>query len=493
MRKSGILLHISSLPNDYGIGTMGHEAYEFVDYLKKCGQTVWQILPLSQTSFGDSPYQSFSIYAGNPYFISLETLEKEGLLAADDYAFIKWRKNERYVDYDIIYENIFDVFRKAYERFIKKHDHFDRFKVFCQKNVWLEDYSLFMALKDAHNGRPWNEWESSIRFREAAAVKKACDELSAEMDFYKFLQFKFFEQWFGLKQYANENGVEIIGDIPIYTAYDSADVWCAPELFQLNSDRLPTVVAGFPPDGFSPKGQLWGNPIYNWDKMKEDEFEWWTERIAFAKKIYDVVRIDHFIGFDRYYAIPFGNADAIEGEWRDGPKYPLFNVIKEKTGKGGIIAEDLGIITPSVRKLLRQASYPGMKIMQFAFDADGKSEYLPQNNYVVYTSTHDNDTVAGWIMSADRSVRGFAKEYLGVTRYAQVPKAVIKLAWTSTADTAITTISDLCGYGSEARINIPSTLGGNNWRWRTAKADFSEENAAFLKRLTQLSNRIVNE
>lgn len=493
MRKSGILLHIASLPNDYGIGTLGREAYDFADYLKKCGQTIWQILPLSQTSYGDSPYQSFSIYAGNPYFVSMETLEEEGLLLHEEYAEENWRENERYIEYGTLYSSFYKVMKLAYKRFKEKGGLSGKaYKAFKKEQSWLAEYSLFMALKDEHDGKPWNEWEDKYRLHDDKALSAFAKKHTDEIELYSFLQFKFFEQWFKLKEYVNNLGIEIIGDIPIYTAYDSVDVWKEPNLFRLDEDRLPVVVAGFPPDDFSKDGQLWGNPIYDWDKMREEGFAWWVARMSAAKKLYDVVRIDHFIGFDRYYAIPYGSKTAAVGEWCKGPGYELFKVIKEKTGKDGIIAEDLGIITPSVRRLLKQAAYPGMKVLQFAFDPNADSAYLPQNftntNCVVYTSTHDNDTVAGWFSDSDKAVKKFCKEYLGVKRAAEIPHAFIKLAWFSIADYAVTTIQDLCGYGSEARINIPSTLGCN-WKWRAVKSDFSEENAEYLKTLTKMSNR----
>lgn len=493
MRKSGILHHIASLPNKYGIGTMGKEAYNFVDWLKSAGQSLWQILPLSQTSYGDSPYQSFSIYAGNPYFISLETLEDEGLLKHEEYAEIEWCENPRYVDYATMYNNFYKVMKIAYERFISANGNVsEEYSTFVENNPWLKNYTLFMALKDAHDGKSWSEWEDSIRLREPEAVAAAEKKHSAEMAFYTFLQFKFFQQWNKLKAYANANGIEIIGDIPIYCALDSADVWCEPELFQLDENRVPTVVAGFPPDGFSADGQLWGNPIYDWDRMKQDNYRWWVSRMSFAKKLYDIVRIDHFIGFNSYYAIPFGNTTAHGGHWCEGPKYDLFRVIKEETGKDGIIAEDLGIITPSVRKLLKQAAYPGMKVLQFGFDPTGKSEYLPQNytsqNCVVYTATHDSDTAAGWFNDLDRKTKRFVKEYLGIRRASELPTALIDIAWKSTADMAMTTIQELCNFGSEARINIPSTVG-NNWRWRALEEDFTAESAAYLNRLTEITNR----
>lgn len=493
MRRSGILMHISSLPNAYGIGTMGKEAYDFVDFLVRSGQSIWQILPLSQTSYGDSPYQSFSIYAGNPYFISLEELEKERLLEHAEYAEVKWSESPRYVDYSTMYDNFYAVMRKAYARFSKAKG--ADYAKFLEENPWLGDYSLFMALKDAHGGKAWGEWEEPIRRREPKAVADAEAKYAEDMDFYCFLQFKFFEQWEQLKTYANDNGIEIVGDIPIYCALDSADVWCEPELFQLDKDLNPIVVAGFPPDGFSKDGQLWGNPIYDWDKMKEENFRWWIGRMSFAKKLYDIVRIDHFIGFNSYYAIPFGDTTARNGKWCEGPKYPLFEVIKEKTGEGGIIAEDLGIITPAVRLLLNQCGYPGMKVLEFAFDPTGESEFLPQNftstNCLAYTATHDNDTVAGWVSTADEDSLDFCREYLGVEDDRDIPRAFVKLGWTSIADIAMTTIQELCGYGTEARINVPSTLGGNNWRWRASEEDLSDDNAEWLLKLTKLSNRFA--
>ena len=393
-----------------------------------------------------------------------------------------------------MYENFYKVMRLAFGRFSKAMNGnvSEEYKAFVAENPWLENYTLFMALKDAHGGKSWCEWETLLRLRDVTAVYSAKKKYAKDMEFYAFLQFEFFRQWYKLKKYANDNGIQIIGDIPIYCALDSADVWCEPQLFQLDRDRVPTVVAGFPPDAFSEDGQLWGNPIYDWDRMKQENYRWWVGRMSFAKKLYDIVRIDHFIGFNSYYAIPFGSKTAHGGEWHDGPKYDLFNVIKRETGKGGIIAEDLGIITPSVRKLLKQAAYPGMKVLQFAFDPTGKSEYLPQNytsqNCVVYTSTHDSDTALGWFNNLDRTTKQFVKEYLGVRHAAELPEAFIDIAWKSTADMAMTTMQELCGFGTEARINVPSTIG-NNWRWRTLDSDFTAKSAAYLDRLTEISNR----
>ncbi|MFT3950429.1 MAG: 4-alpha-glucanotransferase [Oscillospiraceae bacterium] len=491
MRSSGLLLHIASLPNDSGIGTMGRETYAFVDYLEQCGQSVWQVLPLSPTSYGDSPYQSFSVFAGNPYLISLEFLERDGLLKSDVYKKTDLFTDPRRIDYGLLYETLFPILKLAFARF----DLTDAaFCAYCADNSeWLREYGLFMALKDAHDGLPWNAWEKPLRERDTAAIAQAKLKFAAEIDFWCFLQYQFYAQWTALKRYANGKGIQIIGDIPIYCAYDSVDVWCEPALFQLDEALNPIVVAGFPPDAFSPDGQLWGNPIYDWEKMQADGFRWWIKRIAFAKSIYDTVRIDHFIGFNRYYAIPFGSPTARGGHWAEGPGYVLFQAVKAATGKGGIIAEDLGIITPAVRKLLRECGYPGMKVLQFGFSPDGDSAYLPQNytspNCVVYTGTHDNETVMGWVKSADKKTLGFCKSYLGVRKNAEIAWGFIDLAWKSIARISVTTVQDLCGYGNEARINTPSTLGGN-WQWRALPSDFSDSNAQRLRELTALSNRL---
>lgn len=490
-RKSGILMHISSLPSEYGIGRFSKEAYDFVDYLAGCEQKYWQILPLSPTSYGDSPYQSFSIHAGNPYFIDLETLVEEGLLNKSDFESIKWYDDERYVDYDKLYKENFKVLRKAYAKF--KNNVPKKFDEYIKCNdYWLSDYALFMSLKDAHNGSAWNYWETPLVKREEKAIKQAREKYKDDIGFWKFTQYKFFEQWFKLKEYANKSGIEIIGDIPIYVAYDSADVWCSPELFELDEDLSPINVAGCPPDIFSPLGQLWGNPLYNWDLMKKDNYSWWINRIETAKNTYDIVRIDHFRGFDSYYSIPFGDKDATGGQWKDGPKIDLFKAVKESLGKVNIIAEDLGFITPSVKKLLRQSGYPGMKVLEFSFEPDADSMYLPQNfktsNCFVYTGTHDNDTLKGWTYTENKNNVKYAMDYLGVKRKKDLPWAIIRLAWTSTAKTAIAQLQDFLELGSEARMNIPSTVG-NNWRWRALKSDFTPELQKKIAKLTRLCGR----
>lgn len=492
MRSSGMLLNISSLPNAYGIGTMGREAYKFVDFLKKSKLHYWQVLPLSQTSYGDSPYQSFSIYAGNPYFIDLEKLEEEGLLKPEEYKGIVWSENKRYVDYGFLYETIYPIFKKAFKRFDLNDV---SFKEFCKKNSnWLADYSLFMALKDAHDGKSWTEWEEELRLAKKTALKKAYEKYKNECAFWSFLQYKFFTQWEALKKYANENGIEIIGDIPIYCALDSVEVWLSPKLFQLNSKKIPTDVAGCPPDCFSPLGQLWGNPLYNWEYHKKTDFDWWVHRIDFAVKLYDVVRIDHFRGFEGYYAIPFGSADAVNGEWRRGPGFELFDTAKKRLGKLSIIAEDLGFITKDVARLLKKCGFPGMKVMQFAYDADAKSTYLPCNfktpNCIVYTGTHDSETSVGWANTTPRENVRFCLDYAGYKRYKDIPDAFLTAAWSSIADTAMTQLQDVLGLGSEGRMNIPSTIG-TNWRWRAIDEDFTDELANKLALYTERYNRAV--
>ena len=489
MRKSGVLMHITSLPGAYGIGTLGKEAFAFVDFLEAAGQSYWQILPLTPTGYGDSPYQSCSAYAGNHYLINLELLVEEGLLLEEELANVTWCHKDTKADFGLLYNNRLPVLRKAYARFRDS----EALDAFCKENAdWLADFALFMALKERFGGKPWYQWEEELKFRRSQTLEKARTELAEQIRFYSFVQYLFDRQWTALRGYAKEHGIRIIGDVPIYVPLDSVEVWSEPELFQLDEQLRPIKVAGCPPDAFTADGQLWGNPIFNWDRMKQDNYRWWVGRMRFAKQLYDIVRIDHFIGFNSYYAIPFGSKTAHGGEWREGPKYDLFKVIKQETGNGGIIAEDLGIITPSVRRLLKQAAYPGMKVLQFAFSPDGKSEYLPQNytstNCVVYTATHDSDTAIGWYKDLDRETKRFCKEYLGIRRGAELPDAFIRLAWRSTADMAMTTIQELCGFGSEARINVPSTIG-NNWRWRALESDFTEEKALWLNRLTEICNR----
>ena len=489
MRAGGILMHISSLPNSYGIGKLGKEAYEFADFLKKAGQRYWQILPISPTSYGDSPYQSFSIYAGNPYFIDLEALEAEGLLKPGEYKTVDFGKDAESVDFGLLYKTVFKVLKKAYKRFEPDFD----FKRFESNNKWLDNYALFMALKDAHGGKAWEQWEAPIRGFEKKAIAEAREKYKSDIGFYKFLQYTYFKQWYKLKEYVNSLGIKIIGDIPIYVAYDSADVWADPKYFLLDKDKKPIDVAGCPPDAFAAKGQLWGNPLYRWDVMKKENYRWWISRIKAASEIYDVVRIDHFRGFESYYSIPYGRDDAVIGEWRKGPDVELFREIKKQLGRLDIIAEDLGFLTPKVNKMLRLCGYPGMKVLEFAYDPEYKSAYLPHNfkssNCICYTGTHDNETLVGWVSGLKRKEAKFFRDYLGVSRNKDIPWAMIRLAWSSVSDTAIAQMQDFLELGSDARMNIPSTLGGN-WQWRARQGVFTDELAEKILALTKMYNRL---
>ncbi len=484
MRSSGVLLHISSLPSPYGIGTMGREAYRFVDFLKKSGQSYWQILPICPTGYGDSPYQSFSSFAGNPYFIDLDMLVRDGLITKAEIA-QSGLENDAFVDYEKQYEKRFPLLRKAYDRFAKKIT--NEFMNFCKEEAaWLDDYSLFMAIKNDLGGIPFEQWEKGLKFRRASAIERAERRLGREMGFYKFLQYKFAEQWGALKAYANKNGIKIIGDLPIYVARDSADVWTNPSAFMLDRDLTPKLVAGCPPDAFSEDGQLWGNPVYNWTYLKKHGYDFWCRRIARQMKFYDVLRIDHFRGFESFYTIPYGNETARGGAWKKGPGMSLFNAIKNELGKLDIIAEDLGYITPEVAKLLKNCGYPGMKVLQFAFDSREESNYLPHTyknrNSVVYVGTHDNDTAEGWMTSAAPEDVEYAKRYLGLTAKEGYAWGLIRGAAATVSDTAIYTMQDLLSLGSEARMNTPSVAQGN-WRWRMAKMP----TAALEKRLYKLT------
>lgn len=491
MRKSGILMHISSLPSKYGIGKMGKSAYDFVDFLVSAGVKCWQILPLSPTSYGDSPYQSFSVYAGNPYFIDFETLKREGLIKKSDYEDIKWQDNDRQVNYSIIYNNCFKVLRQAYKTY--KRDISKRYKEFVEKNKsWLDDYALFMALKFKNDGKPWYEWDKKLAMRDESALKKASAELEKETEFFRFIQYKFFRQWNNLKKYANDRGIEIIGDMPIYVSYDSVEAWASPELFQFDKHKKPKDVAGCPPDDFAVTGQLWGNPLYDWEYHKKTGYKWWTERLKFSASIYDIVRIDHFRGFESYYAIPYGDETAENGEWRKGPGAELFKTAEKELGKLNIIAEDLGFITEDVYKMLAEVGYPGMKVLQFAFGGDSTSEHLPHNftssNCIAYTGTHDNETLKGWVSSQSADSLKYCMAYLGIKKKKDIPKGIIKQTWASVAQTAIAQIQDFLNSDPSARMNTPSTLGCN-WQFRTTESDFTDKLAKRILKLNKLYNR----
>lgn len=492
MIRNGMLLPIASLPSPYGIGGFSKEAYEFIDLLEETGQKLWQILPLGPTSYGDSPYQSFSTFAGNPYFIDLDTLAEKGWLTKEACEASDYGDNESYIDYGRIYNSRFVLLKQAFLNSDVLSD--EKFTEFCKANQhWLPDYALYMALKNQNDGKSWIEWEEEIRLRKPEAVEYYKKELEEECNFYEFLQYEFHEQWTKVKEYAHEKGIQIVGDVPIYVAFDSADTWANPELFQLDEKNLPLGVAGCPPDAFSATGQLWGNPLYNWAYHKKTGYDWWLKRIAYCFDLYDIVRIDHFRGFDEYYSIPYGDETAVNGHWEKGPGMDLFNTVKEKLGELDIIAEDLGFLTESVFQLLKDSGYPGMKVLQFAFDPSEDSDYLTykyQRNCVVYTGTHDNDTTAGWFEKLSDGDKEVALRYMNsfYTPKEEQHWDLIALAMRSTADTCIIPVQDFLGLGSEARINMPSTLG-DNWKWRMTKGAFSEELKEKIRRMTKLYGR----
>ena len=497
MRKAGILFPIFSLPSPYGIGTFGKESYEFVDFLKEAGQSLWQILPLGPTGYGDSPYQSFSSFAGNPYFIDLDTLINDGLLTRQECDTVDFGSNPEDIDYEKLYFGRFKLYKKAMVR-AKEQGILSskKYKKFVKDNSnWLEDYALYMAVKDSFGGVNFMEWDEEIRLREKKAIAKFSKELSEEIECYKFQQFLFQNQWISLKKYANKKGIELIGDIPIYVAFDSADTWANPELFQLDSKGYPTAVAGCPPDCFTADGQLWGNPLYKWTEHKASGYKWWLDRMKRCFELYDIVRIDHFRGFDEYWAVPYGDKTAVGGKWLKGPGYSLFAAINKEFGAGRIIAEDLGFITDSVRSLIKKCGYPGMKILQFAFDESGESEHLPHycdKNYVVYTGTHDNFTLKAWIDQMDKPSVKCAKRYLGVKKRKQLHEAFIRSAMSTSAESCIIPIQDYMMLGNEARINAPSTLG-INWRWRIKAQDLSPELAKYIKKYAKVYCRLVKK
>ena len=483
---------ISSLPSPWGIGTLGEEAYRFVDFLAAGGQSCWQVLPLGPTGYGDSPYQSFSSFAGNPYFIDLDILAEWGFLKPEEYQSRNWGEDPEQVDYQALYQNRFQVLRLACSR-LGRGDLFELRRT-LGKADWLENYALFMALKDKFGGVAWLEWPEDLRLRKPAALNAARKELAEDIQFWKSVQCLFFNQWWNLKEYAGQKGVSIIGDLPIYVALDSADVWSNPEQFQLDQvTGLPTEVAGCPPDGFAPDGQLWGNPLFDWERMKEDGYAWWLRRVSFQFQLYDTLRIDHFRGFDSYYAIPYGDTTARDGRWRPGPGIDFFKTVNKTLGKKDIIAEDLGFLTPSVRRLLKASGYPGMKVLEFAFDSrDTGSGYLPHCypvRCVAYAGTHDNDTIQGWMASAPKKDVAFAKAYLRLNKREGYHWGMMRAVWASPAELTVMQFQDLLGLGGEARMNIPSTLG-NNWRWRALPGAFDERLSRRLYRETQVYQRL---
>ena len=491
-RAGGILLHPSSLPGRYGIGDLGPQAYRFVDWLVSTGCKLWQVLPLGPTGYGDSPYQCFSAFAGNPYLISVEALIADGFLAEADLADMPSFDDSR-VDYGQLIPWKLDLLQKAYGRLPSAEDDApDQFEQFRNENAaWLDDYALFMSLKEANGGGAWSDWEEALRRRERSALENARAEYHDEILRHSFYQFLFFRQWEKLRAYANEHEIKIIGDIPIFIAYDSADAWANPDLFYLDENSLPTAVAGVPPDYFSATGQLWGNPLYRWDVHKQSDYAWWLERFRSVLSFVDVVRLDHFRGFAGYYEIPYGAPTAETGQWMTGPGKDFFNTVSRKFGasdNGGlpIIAEDLGVITPDVVELRDGFNLPGMKILQFGFSG-ADNAFLPHNyptHCVAYTGTHDNDTAIGWFHSAPLEERDFALRYLNSdgTDFAW---DLIRSVWSSVAVYAIAPMQDVLSLGTEARMNYPSRLGGN-WEWRMAEEDMDAASAERLQEFNEL-------
>lgn len=501
-RSAGVLLHPTSLPGRYGIGDLGDSAYHFVDFLVAAKQRLWQVLPLGPTGYGDSPYQSFSAFAGNPLLISPDRLVIDGFLPAEAVEDVP-EFPPAAVDFGSVIEYKNALLRLAHEHFLANghDDHHAAFDRFCQNTAyWLDDYALFMALKQHHNeheGGVWNTWPKPIAKRQVRAMKQWTKDLAGEIALHKFLQFLFFKQWLELKAYANRNGVKIIGDLPIFVANDSADVWAHPNLFHLDKNGSPSVVAGVPPDYFSETGQRWGNPLYNWNKVAENGYSWWIQRIHMNLVQTDIVRIDHFRGFEAYWEIPASEPTAVIGRWVKGPEAALFDAIQAKLGELPIIAEDLGVITPEVEALREQFGFPGMRILQFAFGGERNSSFLPYNyvrNTVVYTGTHDNETTLGWYLNATEDERDHVRRYT-VSSGRDIVWDLIRLAYASVADIAIIPMQDLFVLGNEARMNYPGREGGW-WQWRYTKEMFSARApgvAMGLTELAQLYGRVPEE
>ena len=484
MRKSGILMHITSLPGPYGLGTMGKAAYAFVDFLKDAGQSAWQVLPLSPTGYGDSPYQSCSTYAGNHYLIDLDTLVEKGLLKKEQLQDIRWNVREDKADYGLLYNSRLKVLRLAYENFIPDA----AFDKFCLENsMWLSDFSLFMALKDANGGKAWYQWEEGLKRREPEAMWNARQSLKDNVRFYSFVQYLFYTQWDALRQYAHDHGVEIIGDVPIYVPLDSCDVWSNPELFQLDETLTPTAVAGCPPDAFSEDGQLWGNPLYRWDRHAKDGYSWWLRRLGAAGRLYDVVRIDHFRGFESFWSVPYGDETARGGKWVKGPGMDFINAVKNGLPSIRMIAEDLGFLTQEVLDLRDASGFPGMKVLEFAFDSREPSDYLPHTytrNTVCYTGTHDNMTMRQWFETAKPEAAEYAREYMSLTKEEGEVWGVIRTAMSSVSDLCVVQMQDYLNLGGEARMNFPGTQTDANWTWRATDGYLTDSLAKKIHRLT---------
>lgn len=494
-RSSGILMPISSLSSNYGIGTLGKKAYEFIDFLANSLQSNWQMLPVGPTSYGDSPYQSFSAFAGNPYFIDLDFMIEDGLLTNDELLEINWSDINNIVDYEKIFLNRFEILKKAFNRF-ENNQEIDDFKL--KNSFWLRDYALFMSLKKHFDMKMFTEWEDSlIVARDEKAIEEYTNLLIEDILFFEFVQYLFFSQWDKLKMYANQKGISLIGDIPIYASMDSADVWANLKVFLLDKNNLPAFVAGVPPDYFSSDGQLWGNPLYNWEYLDSTGYEWWIKRISQQIRLFDKIRIDHFRGFESFWAIPYGDKTAVNGKWIKGPGMKFISEINKKFSNIQIIAEDLGILTDDVRRLLNESGYPGMKILQFAFNSEGYSDYLPHryinSNCVVYTGTHDNTTTKAWLDENNQDVF-YAVKYLGLNSDEGYTYGMIRGAMSSIADLCIIPIQDFLELDASSRMNEPSTLG-NNWTFRIGQDILTkelEEKIAFITKMYGRDNGLKN-
>jgi 4-alpha-glucanotransferase len=489
-RAAGILLAVSSLPSRHGIGTFGEAGLEWCRFLADSGQRYWQILPLGPTGWGNSPYQSFSAFALNPYYIDLDALCGNGLLAPGEADTIPWGRRADHVDYAVLYRRREGILRRAFERFRPDRS----FRDFCSKHsAWLADYALFMAIKQKKGGASWLEWEEDLRFRDPGALARCRDELEGDTEYHSLVQYLAFSQWETLKVRANKLGIGVIGDMPIYVAMDSADTWANSDLFQLDEQRRPLRVSGCPPDPFSAGGQLWGNPLYRWDVMERTAYAWWLSRLRENLSLYDVVRIDHFRGFESYYSIPAGAPDAGAGEWVRGPRLSFIDAVNRGLPGANIIAEDLGYLTAEVRALLKAAGYPGMKILQFAFDSREASDYMPygyERNCVVYTGTHDNTTSRDWFKSAEMGDAALAMDYFGLKNTRDGHWAFIRAALSSVANLAIIPMQDYLGLDKRGRMNTPATLGGDNWRWRMPPGAADPPLAGRILRLTEINGRL---
>jgi len=490
-RSAGILLPVSSLPSKYGIGSLGKTARKWIDFLHDAKQSYWQILPLNPTGYGDSPYQSFSAYAGNPYFIDFDELCDIGHLVESDFSGIKWGNSTKRVDYATIFNNRESVLRKAFSRF---NDNM-ALDLFIQENQWLNDFGLYMVIKDLQGNRPWFEWDKPLKDRRSAVTEEIQSKYAGDIRYHAFNQYTFFCQWKSLKDYSHGKGVKIIGDIPIYVSMDSADVWAHPEMYRLDDNNKPTAVSGCPPDSFAADGQVWGNPLYDWDKMEKTGYLWWIERLRKNFELYDIVRLDHFRGLESFFTIPYGDETAARGKWQKGPGKGFIDAVRAGLNDAEIIAEDLGYLTDEVYDLLSYSGYPGMKLIQYAFDDREAGDYLPHNyckNSVVYPGTHDNDTLRGWVKTAPGPCVQKALAYTGACCRRCLPAAMIRLTLQSPSSLAVIPMQDWLELGSYARINTPSTLGGNNWCWRMSENDINPKLAQKIAAITTTFGRERN-